>query len=86
MCGTIGCAAAGRLPSILHRGGGRRAGADGSGGLDLALLRSEAMVVCGVMMLGVLDGLLPQALAVEAEHREFESIFFPEHTHVPVGR
>ena len=44
------------------------------------------MVACGLMMLGVVDGLSPQALAVEAEARGFESVFFPEHTHVPVGR
>ena len=43
-------------------------------------------MACGLMMLGVVDGLSPQALAVEAEARGFESVFYPEHTHVPVGR
>ena len=32
------------------------------------------------------DGIRPDELARAAEERGFESLFFTEHTHIPVGR
>lgn len=39
----------------------------------------------GVQFCPTVDGMHPVRLAVAAEERGFESIFFPDHTHVPVG-
>ena len=40
----------------------------------------------GLAMFPVHDGLPPDQLAVLAEERGFESLFFPEHTHIPASR
>jgi probable F420-dependent oxidoreductase len=40
----------------------------------------------GVMMFPTDQSIRPDELAREAEARGFESIFYPEHTHIPVGR
>ncbi|MEU1521040.1 LLM class F420-dependent oxidoreductase [Nocardia rhamnosiphila] len=39
----------------------------------------------GVQYFPSADSISPVQFAVEAEAREFESVFFPDHTHVPVG-
>src|SRR5690242_9281022 len=40
----------------------------------------------GVMMFPTDDAVAPGELARMAEERGFESLFFPEHTHIPVSR
>ncbi len=40
----------------------------------------------GVLMFATDYAIRPDELAVEAEQRGFESLFFPEHTHIPVSR
>jgi probable F420-dependent oxidoreductase len=40
----------------------------------------------GVMMFPTDDAVAPDELARMAEEREFESLFFPEHTHIPASR
>ncbi|NJN51464.1 MAG: LLM class F420-dependent oxidoreductase, partial [Gammaproteobacteria bacterium] len=40
----------------------------------------------GVLMFPTDYAVQPQVLAAEAEARGFESIFFPEHTHIPTSR
>ena len=40
----------------------------------------------GVMMFATDYAIRPDELAVAAEERGFESIFFPEHTHIPASR
>jgi probable F420-dependent oxidoreductase len=40
----------------------------------------------GVLMFATDYAIGPQTLAAEAEARGFESIFFPEHTHIPASR
>jgi probable F420-dependent oxidoreductase len=40
----------------------------------------------GVALFPTADGLLPAELAWLAESQGFESVFFPEHTHMPVDR
>ncbi len=44
------------------------------------------MVVCGIMMLEALEDIAPQDLAREVEDLGFESLFFPEHSHIPCNR
>jgi probable F420-dependent oxidoreductase len=39
----------------------------------------------GIVIFGGSAGLTPQALGRAAEERGFESLFFPEHTHIPVS-
>jgi len=40
----------------------------------------------GVLMFPTDYAIAPHALAAQAEARGFESVFFPEHTHIPVSR
>ena len=40
----------------------------------------------GVLMFQADYAIPPQELALEAEQRGFESVFFPEHTHIPASR
>jgi probable F420-dependent oxidoreductase len=40
----------------------------------------------GVTMFPTDIAIRPDRLAIELEHRGFESLFFPEHTHIPIGR
>jgi probable F420-dependent oxidoreductase len=40
----------------------------------------------GIMMFGTDYAIQPVELAVAAEERRFESIFFPEHSHIPASR
>lgn len=40
----------------------------------------------GVLMFPTDYAIAPQVLATEAEARGFESVFFPEHTHIPASR
>jgi probable F420-dependent oxidoreductase len=40
----------------------------------------------GVLMFQTDYAIRPDELAVEAEQRGFESVFFPEHTHIPASR
>ncbi|MEB2283243.1 MAG: LLM class F420-dependent oxidoreductase [Polyangiaceae bacterium UTPRO1] len=40
----------------------------------------------GIMMFAADYAIRPDELAVEAEARGFESVFFPEHTHIPASR
>ena len=40
----------------------------------------------GVLMFPADYAVAPDALARMAEERGFESLFFPEHTHIPVSR
>jgi probable F420-dependent oxidoreductase len=40
----------------------------------------------GVMMFPTADAVAPDELARMAEERGFESLFFPEHTHIPASR
>ncbi|MCC6848675.1 MAG: LLM class F420-dependent oxidoreductase [Deltaproteobacteria bacterium] len=40
----------------------------------------------GILMFATDDAIRPDELAVEAETRGFESVFFPEHTHIPTSR
>ena len=40
----------------------------------------------GVMMFQADYAIRPDELAIEAEQRGFESVFFPEHTHIPASR
>jgi probable F420-dependent oxidoreductase len=40
----------------------------------------------GVLMFATDYAIRPDELAIEVEQRGFESIFFPEHTHIPVSR
>src|SRR5256885_2932062 len=40
----------------------------------------------GVMMFPTVDAVAPDELARLAEDRGFESLFFPEHTHIPASR
>ena len=44
------------------------------------------MVDCGIMMLETHDDIPPQDLARAVEARGFESLFFPEHSHIPTRR
>ena len=44
------------------------------------------MVDCGIMMLETHDDIAPQDLARAVESRGFESLFFPEHSHIPTSR
>ncbi len=44
------------------------------------------MTQFGVLMFPTDYAVPPQVLAAEAEARGFESIFFPEHTHIPTSR
>ncbi len=41
---------------------------------------------CGVLMFATDYAIRPDELAVAAEERGFESVFFPEHTHIPASR
>ena len=40
----------------------------------------------GILMFAADYAIRPDELAIEAEARGFESVFFPEHTHIPVSR
>ncbi len=40
----------------------------------------------GILMFATDVAIRPDVLAVEAEARGFESVFFPEHTHIPTSR
>jgi len=44
------------------------------------------MTAFGVLMFATDYAIAPHTLAAEAEARGFESIFFPEHTHIPASR
>ncbi len=44
------------------------------------------MAAFGVLMFPTDEAMRPDVLASEAEARGFESIFFPEHTHIPASR
>ena len=44
------------------------------------------MTAFGVLMFATDYAIPPHTLAAEAEARGFESIFFPEHTHIPASR
>ena len=44
------------------------------------------MVDCGIMMIETHDDIAPQDLARAVEARGFESVFFPEHSHIPTSR
>src|SRR6188474_2603963 len=44
------------------------------------------MTAFGVLMFPTDYAIAPHVLASEAEARGFESIFFPEHTHIPASR
>ena len=44
------------------------------------------MTAFGVLMFPTDYAIAPHVLAAEAEARGFESIFFPEHTHIPASR
>jgi probable F420-dependent oxidoreductase len=43
------------------------------------------LMLAGLQMFTSADSITPAELAVAAEQRGFESIFFPDHTHVPLG-
>src|SRR5437868_13667405 len=40
----------------------------------------------GILMFAADYAMRPDELAIAAEERGFESLFFPEHTHIPVSR
>ena len=40
----------------------------------------------GVFMFATDYAIQPKELAIEVEARGFESLFFPEHTHIPTSR
>jgi probable F420-dependent oxidoreductase len=48
--------------------------------------RTEVVMQFGVLMFPADYAIRPDELARQAESRGFESIFFPEHTHIPANR
>ena len=40
----------------------------------------------GLLMFATDYAIRPDELAIAAEERGFESLFFPEHTHIPASR
>jgi probable F420-dependent oxidoreductase len=66
------------------RVGGRKRGAPGNWSCSRIRLRHSLSMDLGIVVMIGSDGLTPQAVGRACEERGFESLFWAEHTHIPV--